>query len=188
MRFASSGLRQTGNSAQAAGTADLGCGICRSSKDGATAAPVSNAADFSTTSNTLTPGVLLSSILCACVAGSNGGCTDWKELCCHTVLAGLLTASVPAGEPSSDQGGGSSISGGAIAGIVIGVLAVVALLALVVWFSLRRRRTRRSNPEMDKAHHHHKLPTSVAALGHKGAVSELCSVVLTADSTRMGHA
>jgi hypothetical protein len=92
VRFASSGLRQAGNTAEAAGAADLGCGSCRSSTDGATAVTVSNAAGFSATPNTLTPGMLPNSIMCACATRSNGGCTDWKELSCRTVLARLLTA------------------------------------------------------------------------------------------------
>ena len=71
---------------------------------------------------------------------------------------------------------------------MIGVLAVVALLAIAIWASLRRWRTRRSNLEMDGAHHHYKLPTSVAALGNKGAVSIFRSVILIANGTRMGYA
>ncbi len=58
----------------------------------------------------------------------------------------------PGSAPSpSGSTGGSSISGGAIAGIIIGALAGVALLALLAWLLLRRRKRAAKDVEMAKA-------------------------------------
>lgn len=51
------------------------------------------------------------------------------------------TLPVPTG-PVTSTAGSSGLSGGAIAGIVIGVLALLAIIALMVWFLLRRKRRR----------------------------------------------
>lgn len=46
------------------------------------------------------------------------------------------------GTPVAQSSKGSSLSGGAIAGIVIGVIAGLAILALLAFFVLRRRRSK----------------------------------------------
>jgi hypothetical protein len=81
--FASTGLRQTGNTATTAATASLGCGSCSSGTNGAAAASVNNAAAFSTSSNTVVPGMLLASMFCAqpmalCMI-SRVRCDVWPE-------------------------------------------------------------------------------------------------------------
>jgi hypothetical protein len=50
------------------------------------------------------------------------------------------TASSTPSDNDEDDDGGATISGGAIAGIVIGALAGIALIALALFFCLRRRR------------------------------------------------
>jgi hypothetical protein len=67
--------------------------------------------------------------------------------------AGSKSTSTGKGDGAAAGGNGAkahssnnSLSGGAIAGIVIGVLAATVLLGLLVLFCLRRRRTARQNP------------------------------------------
>jgi hypothetical protein len=52
------------------------------------------------------------------------------------------SSSTPNPDSSPEASSPSSISGGAIAGIVIGVLALLALAAALTWFLLRRRKQR----------------------------------------------
>lgn len=52
--------------------------------------------------------------------------------------------------PEDDGSGGSAITGGAIAGIVIGVLAFFALLGLMLWFLIRRKRRRQAAEDKER--------------------------------------
>ena len=56
------------------------------------------------------------------------------------------SGSSAAGSSGDGAGSGGSLSGGAIAGIVIGVVAGVAILAVATWFFFFYRRRQKSNP------------------------------------------
>ena len=75
------------------------------------------------------------------------------------------TASSESGQISK-TGNGSTVSGGTIAGIVIGVLLLVALVAgLAFWIGLRRRKTRKTLEFTDKMDH--VTPESYVSFGQK---------------------
>ena len=81
---------------------------------------------------------------------------------------------------SSSAGGGSSLSGGAIAGIVIGALAGVAVVALLAWLLLRRRNQAAKDVEMAKAKPDKPQITSVKTRAPPGTPAVLVAVVQTA--------
>ena len=98
-----------------------------------------------------------------------------------TTFTNLTSASVsaPASTPSPSQsapspgGGSSSISGGAIAGIVIGALAGVALVALLAWLLLMRRNQAAKDVEMAKTKAEKPQVTSVKNRTPPGAIAPL---------------
>lgn len=112
------------------------------------------------------------------VIGGNtqGGATklDPDEGWSSPALAGLFRRSATNGGSNNNGGSSSSgLSGGAIAGIVIGVLAALALLGLLAFFLMRRRRNRNGNAyaATSTGDGHSELPAA-STLAGAGAISE----------------
>ena len=80
----------------------------------------------------------------SCVEQPHQTTGSWPE---GLVTETLPSATLPVTSAADHSSGASAISGGAIAGIVIGVLAVLAIIAVTAWFILRRRK--RSRNEID---------------------------------------
>ncbi len=69
-----------------------------------------------------------------------------------TSFTNLTSSGGRALSPGTSSGsGGSNLSGGAIAGIIIGALAGVALVALLAWLLLRRRKKAADKKDVEMA-------------------------------------
>lgn len=78
------------------------------------------------------------------------------------VATNTLPVATNSGSPGDDDNGGSGIGSGAIAGIVIGVLAALAILAFLLFWFLRRRRRSRTDGMRNKEQNHLDLADGAA--------------------------
>jgi hypothetical protein len=96
------------------------------------------------------------------------------EGCPSTTSAGAAsssTGSSPVTSSSGSSSNSSNISGGAIAGIVLGAIAVTAAVALGLFiFCLRRRRDNRKNEQESSSHPQSK--SLFSAYGHKAELED----------------
>ncbi|KAK5079537.1 hypothetical protein LTR70_009373 [Exophiala xenobiotica] len=111
----------------------------------------------------LGPGLLVGKLTPLSTASSTTSMTTLSP----TTLSSITSTTSAASVSSTPHKSLGSLSGGAIAGIVVGAVVLLTLVILTVFFVLKRRRRRSSSPDKDPAPSTSEKPRAVEALSER---------------------